>query len=76
MLAGKALMVALQSVVAGRAVHVLVTAENIRAVEAVQVRLGNLRHQAPVWDRLCHPIDGSLGREEQAVTQEKRPQPR
>lgn len=76
MLAGKALIVALESVVAGRAVHVLFTAENIRAVEAIQVGLGNLRHQAPVWDRLSHSIDGSLSREGQAVRQEKHPQPK
>lgn len=56
-LAGKALIAAPQSVVAGRAVHVLFTARNIRAVEAVQVRLRNLRYQAPVWDRLGHSID-------------------
>lgn len=73
MLAGKAPIVALQSVAAGRAVHVLFTAGNICAVEAIQVRLGNLRYQAPVWDGLGHSVNGSLSREEQAVTQEKRP---
>lgn len=70
MLAGKAPIVALQSVVAGRAVHVLFTARNIRAVEAIQVRLRNLRYQAPVWDGLGHSIDGSLSREEEVVTQD------
>lgn len=59
MLAGKAQIVTLQSVVAGRAVHVLFTAGNIRAVEAIQVRLGNLCYQAPVWDGLGHSVDGS-----------------
>lgn len=63
-LAGKAPIAAPQSVVAGRAVHVLFTARNIRAVEAVQVRLRNLRYQAPVWDRLGHSIDCALSREE------------
>lgn len=59
MLAGKAPIIALQSVVAGRAVHVLFTAGNICAVEAIQVCLGNLRYQAPVWDGLGHSINGS-----------------
>lgn len=63
-LAGKAPIAAPQSVVAGRAVHVLFAARNIRAVEAVQVRLRNLRYQAPVWDRLGHSIDCALSREE------------
>lgn len=62
--------------VAGRAVHVFFTAGNICAVEAIQVGLGNLCHQAPVRDGLCHSIDGSLSREEQAVTQKEHPQPK
>lgn len=68
MLTGKAPIVALQSAVARRAVHVLFTTRNFGAVQAIQVGQRNLRYQASVGDGLGHSVDGSLSGEEEVVT--------